>query len=69
MGSYLKVTDLDIQAFVDGEISEAENLHFQILLALNPEARKRCEQLIQQRARLRKWQELRELSGMMSHKK
>jgi anti-sigma factor RsiW len=55
MGVKLTFTDLDLQAFVDGELTAEEEKCLEVLLLADPVLRKRCKDLLAQKDLLKKW--------------
>lgn len=54
-----RVTDYDIQALADNEVSEEEKLRIETYLRLNPAAQNRYDEIMAQKNLLKKWWEQR----------
>jgi|JI6StandDraft_1071083.scaffolds.fasta_scaffold1699122_1 hypothetical protein len=55
MGQRLKITNLDIEAFLDGEVSLEEDMHMRMALEIDSEAKKFYETLSEQKAILKRY--------------
>lgn len=55
MGQHLPITDLDIQAFIDNELDKEEQERIKLFIECNACAKKRYNELKEQKALIKKW--------------